>query len=258
MSDSLLHPAATTFTRNDTDSTRTGSPIASRFQLKRSGPARAWIRTAAMYGSSEISTSAAPPSRAARHNRVRPVARAPPPPAWTTIANPPERSSASTHSSASPSFRGRASRISPHSTSGITLPTPSTHAARSPRRTASAHAARNTADPPAPAIHTVSRPFGNPPPGRIRSSAGRPVGTCGTVRSGSGTAFGKRASMISRSLAMAVISSSDPAVAAPREGTKPPVAVRSGASGIYRIFTEDQGRSLWGLGAFFVIAGICR
>ena len=87
-------------------------------------------------------------------------------------------------------------------TSGLTRPTPSTQAARSPFSTVRRHADRSTAPPPIPGIHTESRPRGNPPPGRIRSSPSIPVATCGTVRSGSGTAFGNRASRTRRNSAM--------------------------------------------------------
>jgi hypothetical protein len=185
-----------------------------------------------------------PPSLAARPSRSRAAAvRAPP--ACATMAKPPERRSSSTHSSASASLRGRATTIPSQDTSGITRPTPSTHAARSPRRIASMHADLITADPPAPAIHTVSLPLGSPPPGNTLSSAVTPVATCGTVRSGNGTAFGKRASMIPRSSAMAVNTvlpvSVSPAPFLPR-GHKTPGLHNAGGSSKNnnRTFTESQ------------------
>lgn len=148
-------------------------------------------------------------------------------------------------------LRGLAIRIPSHDTSGIRHPAPSTQAARSPRRIASAHADRNTADPPAPAIQTVKRPRGSPPPGNTRSSAATPVATWGTVRSGGGTALGNRASMIRRSSAMAVMRSFCHGVVASvtrisHVGTKPPGRRAPGAQpDDNRRNTESQAGKYW-------------
>jgi len=143
-------------------------------------------------------TSAAPPSRAARASRqcAMEFGRTP---ARITSAKPVERSSTSAHSRASRSPDGR-SRMGPGGQDAPAITrAPSTQAARSPWVEARTHAPRSSAVAPPPARQRVRRPRGRPPEGRMESRKATPVGTVSVVPYVTGRASGKRCSSRRRS-----------------------------------------------------------
>jgi hypothetical protein len=142
-------------------------------------------------------TNAVPPSRAARESRTISVP-AGSDPVRTMIPNPPHRSSSSAARSEFRRLAGR-TRIAPSSQNWpVMVPSPSIHAARSPFRAAEWQAARRIAVAPPCGIHTESLPRGNPPPGKMASSAWIPVATGSAVRCVTGVASGNLCSRSDR------------------------------------------------------------
>ena len=209
------------------DTTSTGSPKApvrqrwasGRYQLstrrRAAETAPATGRASAVPGRSTV-TTAPPPSRATRDSRTSSASSPPGTPVTTTSAKPPLRSS----SSAADSERSATSRvfnevfkrrpgrttITPRGQKSPSVePAPSTHAARSPRPTASTHVPRSNAVAPAPPRQTVRQPRGSPRLGSAASSAPTPVATAGARPRAIGIASGKRSSRVSFSLWRAVI-----------------------------------------------------
>src|SRR5512135_3115968 len=184
-------PDARASTTSFTAVTAAGSPSGLWRQTYSPGSGRDASRRLASEVVRVRSTSAEPPSCAARETRTIAVVSGSTP-SRTTSPNPPERASSSAARSPATGPSGRTRSGPSRQQAPATMWQASIQTERSPPDTVRRQAARSRAAAPGPGLQTAIRPRWNPPSGRTESRAVTPEGMIPRVHPRPDTASGKR------------------------------------------------------------------